>query len=205
MLFVRDNSDIEDCFKNCLACASLRTKGSLSMEMLNISTSERPLMLQEASPDPGSRHRELCRAGTAPGEKKPGFHTSSMLSWPSCSATTRELAHLISSPFQASVEATVQISKAPRSIHSHPLHRNRHRHRQICQTQMPSFCSLPIFWQWLAFLLTSPMTRKPLPNFSQSVSNKKLLLDGKCFCLQLNLTVPCFPTLQSGSSNTVDP
>lgn len=115
------------------------------MEMLNISTSERPLMLQEASPDPGSRHRELCRAGTAPGEKKPGFHTSSVLSWPSCSATTRELAHLISSPFQASVEAALQISKAPRSIHSQSLHRNRHRHRQICRHRCLHSVLYPFF------------------------------------------------------------
>lgn len=37
-------------------------------------------MLQQAYPDPGSRHRELCRVRTASQEKKPGFHTSSMLS-----------------------------------------------------------------------------------------------------------------------------
>lgn len=163
-------------------------------------------MLQEAYPDPGSRHRGLCVVGTAPQEKEPGFGTSSMLSRASCSATTRELAHLISSPFQASVEAAVQISKAPRSIHSQH-HRNspNSRHRQICQTQMASFCSLPILWQWLAFLLTSPMTRKPLPRFSGSISNRKLLLDGKCFYLQLNFTlVPHFPNLQSGNNNTAD-
>lgn len=124
----------------------------------------------------------------------------------SCSATTRELAHLISSPFQASVEAAVQISEVPRSIHlQHHRNSPNSRHRQICQTQMASFCSLSILWQWLAFLLTSPMTRKHLPRFSGSISNRKLLLDGKCFYLQLNFTlVPHFPNLQSGNSNTAD-
>lgn len=101
-------------------------------------------MLQEAYPDPGSSHRELCMVGTAPQEKRSGFPISSMLSQASCSAPTRGLASLISNTFRASVEAAVQSSKAPRSIHWQ-LHRNspNSRHRQICQTQIASSVLYP--------------------------------------------------------------